>query len=566
LSDQSFLIIVAVIVGFLGGLGTLFFEWSIELLHHFFFEIVPHLVGNPKWLVILIPAFGAFFLAPLIYFFPAEAKSDGVPATMEAVALKRGIIKVRTISTRMVASAITLGSGGSAGKEGPIIQIGASIGSAVGQFFKVSGERMRVLVGCGAAAGIASIFNAPIAGVLFALEVVLGEFNLHSFSPIVISSVVATAVSRAWLIEGSALKLPPYVLFSYWEIVFYAVLGIAAGVVSVCFTRALYGMEKIFEHRAPLKSHWRPILGGLAVGCIGFFYPEVLGCTYTPITEAIQGEFIWQTMLALLAFKIIGTAFTLGSGGSGGILYPSLFMGAMVGGVVGHMFHVLAPGIAPSAGGYALVGMGAVLGAAIQAPMAAIMLAFEVTNSYAVILPMMTACVMGSMIHRRIMRHSIYTMSLVERGIDISAGREMGILTSLTVGDVMCREVPKISGSLPYKEVLSRCLKGQCNYLYTTDEQDNLQGVISFQDLKEFVYEDQLQGLVLARDLANHDVVFVTPDETLASSLNKFSYIDVEELPVVDGNDGLRRLQGVITRNELMRIYRKEMLKRVLIK
>ena len=183
LSDQTFLIIVAVIVGFLGGLGSIFFEMLIELGQHFFFDIFPNLLGDPTWLVILIPAFGAFFLAPLIYFFPVEAKSDGVPATMEAVALKRGIIKVRTFSTRMLASAITLGSGGSAGKEGPIIQIGASIGSAVGQFFKVSGERMRVLVGCGAAAGLASIFNAPIAGVLFALEVVLGEFNLHSLEP-----------------------------------------------------------------------------------------------------------------------------------------------------------------------------------------------------------------------------------------------------------------------------------------------------------------------------------------------------------------------------------------------
>jgi CIC family chloride channel protein len=465
----------------------------------------------------------------------------------------------------MVASAITLGSGGSAGKEGPIIQIGASIGSAVGQFFKVSGERMRVLVGCGAAAGLAAIFNAPIAGVLFALEVVLGEFNLHSFSPIVISSVVATAVSRAWLMDGAALKLPPYQLFSPWEIAFYAVLGLAAGVVSVCFTKALHGMEHLFERYAPFKTHWQPILGGLGVGAIGLFYPQILGCAYSPITQAIQGDFLWQTMIALLVLKIIGTAFTLGSGGSGGILYPCLFLGAMLGGVFGHFYNVLAPGIAPSAGGYALVGMGAVLGAAVQAPMAAIMMGFELTNSYAVILPMMTACVLASVIHRRLMQHSIYTQALVDRGIDISAGREMGILTSLTVRDVMSRDVSKIPANLPYNEVVRRCLQGQGNYLYTTDEDDNLEGVISFQDIKEFVYDDQLHGLVFARDLANRDVVFVTPDETLASSLNKFSYIDMEELPVVVSNDGDRRLQGVITRTELMKIYRQEMLKRVMI-
>ncbi len=565
LSDQTFLIIVAVIVGFLGGLGSIFFEWMIEFGQHFFFEIVPDLVGDPKWLVILIPAFGAFFLAPLIYFFPVEAKSDGVPATMQAVALKGGIIKVRTFMTRMLASAITLGSGGSAGKEGPIIQIGASIGSAVGQFFKVSGERMRVLVGCGAAAGLAAIFNAPIAGVLFALEVVLGEFNLHSFSPIVISSVVATAVSRAWLTDGAALKLPPYELFSYWEIFFYAMLGIAAGIVSVCFTKALHGAEKLFERYAPVKTHWQPILGGLGVGIIGFFYPQILGCAYSPITEAIQGNFLWQTLTALLALKIMATALTLGSGGSGGILYPCLFMGAVLGSIFGYVFQMLAPGIVPTAGGYALVGMGAVLGAAVQAPMAAIMMGFELTGSYAVILPLMTACVIATVVHRRLMHHSIYTQALVDRGIDISAGREMGILTTLTVRDVMSRQVPKIRGTLPYNEVVRLCLKGQGNYLYTTDDEENLEGVISFQDIKEFVYDDQLNGLVFARDLANRDVVYVTPEETLASSLNKFSYIDMEELPVVGSDGGFRRLLGIITRTELMKIYRKEMLKRVMI-
>jgi CIC family chloride channel protein len=302
------------------------------------------------------------------------------------------------------------------------------------------------------------------------------------------------------------------------------------------------------------------------VGGIGFFYPEVLGCAYTPITQAIQGDFIWQTLVALLVLKIIGTSFTLGSGGSGGILYPCLFIGAALGGILGHLFNVLAPGIAPAAGGYALVGMGAVLGAATQAPMAAIMMGFELTNTYAVILPLMTSCVIASVVHRRLMRHSIYTQSLVDRGIDISAGREMGILTGLTVKDVMSRQVSKIPGTLPYNKVMELCLTGQGNYLYTTDEYDNLEGVISFQDIKEFVYDDQLNGLVFARDLANSDVVFVTPEESLASSLNKFSYIDMEELPVVISGDGNRRLAGVITRSELMKIYRQEMLKRVMIK
>jgi CIC family chloride channel protein len=241
-------------------------------------------------------------------------------------------------------------------------------------------------------------------------------------------------------------------------------------------------------------------------------------------------------------------------------------MGATLGGGFGLIFNILAPNIAPHAGGYALVGMGAVLGAAVQAPMAAIMMGFELTGSYAVILPLMTSCVLATVVHRRLMRHSIYTQVLIDRGIDISAGREMGILTNLTARDVMNPQVSKIPHTLPYNKVMQLFLTGQGNYLYTTDEDDNLEGVISFQDIKEFVYDDQLNGLVYAKDLANTDVVYVTPDETLASSLNKFSYIDMEELPVVASGDGFRRLLGVITRNELMKIYRQEMLKRVMIK
>jgi CIC family chloride channel protein len=210
--------------------------------------------------------------------------------------------------------------------------------------------------------------------------------------------------------------------------------------------------------------------------------------------------------------------------------------------------------------------MGAVLGAAIQAPMTAIMMGFELTNSYSVILPLMTSCVIATAVHRRLMHHSIYSQALVDRGIDISAGREMGILTNLTARDVMNHQVSKIPGTLPYNEVMQLFLREPGNYLYTTDEDDNLEGVISFQDIKEFIYDDQLNGLVYARDLANTDVVYVTPDETLASSLNKFSYIDMAELPVVAASDdGFRRLLGVITRNELMKIYRQEMLKRVMI-
>lgn len=564
-SDQTFLIAAAVVVGVVVGGGTLLFEQALLYSSKFFWVLLPAWLGNQTVFMVLVPCLGALLLVPFIMFFPKDATTDGVPATIEAVALHNGLMRWSNSFLRMIMSAITLGSGGSAGSEGPIIQIGSALASGVGQFLRVSGNRLRVIVGCGAAAGLASIFNAPIAGVLFALEVVLGEFNVHSFSPIVIASVTATAFSRAFGSHGHGLWVLPYELFSPWEIGLYALMGAFMGCISVAFIKTMQKMEDFFKHRIPVPKALKPALGGLCVGLIGLFYPQVYGYSYDPITQAISGKFTFMTLAALVMFKIVATSFTLGSGGSGGILCPSLFLGAVGGSAGGAAFKYFFPQIVSDPGGYGVVGMGAMLGAAIQAPMTAIIMIFELTNVYSVILPMMTACITATLVQKKIVKGSIYTLSLARKGIDINAGREMGILSGLHVEDIMETSVIAIPAATPYETILGRCLKGGADYLYVVDEKGNLEGVISFSDLKEFVFEESLRNLILAKDLCNSDVVFVTPDESLASALNKFSFIDMEQLPVVERSNGSHMLKGMIGRSHLLNAYRQEMLKHSLI-
>ncbi len=565
ISDQTFLIVLAVIVGIVVGGGSFLYAKMLELSSAFFWRILPDWGGNSRVSVIFVPCVGALLLWPLIRLFPKDATKDGVPATMEAVALKSGFMRWSNSLLCMVMSAITLGSGGSAGSEGPIIHIGSALASGVGQLLRISGNRLRVIVACGAAAGVASIFNAPIAGVLFALEVVMGEFNVHSFSPIVISSVVATAFSRAFIAHGVSLRVLPYEVFNAWEIIFYALMGALAGLVSSGFIKTMQAMEHFFKHRVKLQKGLKPVCGALVVGMIGFFHPQVFGYSYEPITAAISGKFVLSTLLILVGLKIVATAFTLGSGGSGGILCPSLFLGAMLGTACGVVFKHFFPYTVGDPGGYGVVGMGAMLGAVVQAPMTAIIMIFELTNTYTVILPMMTACIIASQVQKSILSGSIYTLSLVHKGIDIEAGREMGILTGLRVRDAMETGAARIASNAPYKAVLSQCLSGACNYLYVVDDGDSLDGVISFSDLKEFVFEEGFVNLVLAKDLANPDFVYVTPDESLASALNKFSFIDMEQLPVVELTNGDKSIKGVISRTHLLNAYRQEMLRRALI-
>lgn len=560
-AEHGFMVVLALLVGCLGGVGAVLFRKLIAAVQELAWNGTPVTVelvrDHTAWQVVLIPAVGGLVVGPLVWFFAREARGHGVPEVMEAVAMRGGIIRPRLVVVKSLASAVSIGTGGSVGREGPIVQIGSALGSSIGQLLRVSGARLRTLVGCGAAAGIAATFNAPIAGPLFAAEVILGEFNVAQFTPIVISSVIATVISRHYLGDIPAFAVPEYAMTSPWELGIYAVLGIGAAFVGVGFVRALYLTEDVVE-RLAVPPWLTAALGGAAVGCIGFLHPEVLGVGYESIESALRGDLAVMLLATLLILKVLATSLTLGSGGSGGVFAPSLFIGAMAGGAVGGVAHRWLPEIAASPGAYALVGMGAVVAATTHAPLTAILIIFELTSDYKIIVPLMAACMLSTLIAVRLRRDSIYTVKLLRRGVDIRRGRDLNVLRSLKVADVMSPEVATISADTPVGELITRVTEHPHAYLYVVGPDHRLDGVIVLQEIRAALPQIEEAARLVAWDLARTDLSTLSPDQNLDAVLRIFAGKNREELPVAQ--DG--RLVGVLTRQHLLDAYNEELLKR----
>jgi CIC family chloride channel protein len=562
-SEYTVTTVLGVFIGLLGGFGAVGFRYLIRAFQGIFYGSGPDLVKIVSSMTcywkVLIPAIGGSIVGPLIFFLAREAKGHGVPEVMEAVAMRSGIIRKRLVIIKTLASAICIGSGGSVGREGPIVQIGSAIGSALGQVLKVSGNRLRNLVGCGAAAGIAATFNAPIAGSIFALEVILGELEIGTFGPIVLASVMATVVSRAFLGNYPAFNIPKYELVSLWEIPAYIVMGFLAGLVALLFTKFLYKSEDLWEDlKAP--EYIKPAIGGFAIGALSLFLPQILGVGYETITAALLGKLPWILLFTLVFAKIVATSLTIGSGGSGGIFAPSLFIGAMMGGLYGHVIHHLFPAVTASSGAYSLVGMGAVVAGTTHAPITAILILFELTGEYRIILPLMMACVLSTLTARQLMRESIYTMKLIRRGINIRAGKEASILKSLLVGDFMTGDTMVVPENMPLNSVLNLIKKTPHSYFPVLNQSKELVGIISLRDIRHTLLEDSLAGLIIVKDIMREDVITLTADQNLYDAMEKFNLKDFGQLPVVDSGNP-KRVVGMLTRANLMNAYNKAVLK-----
>ena len=395
-NEIAFGVTLAVLVGVIAGFGAVLFWKMIEASSWLFFkEGAIALAPLGRYYVILIPAIGGLIFAPLIYFLAREAKGEGPPEVMEAVAVERGRIRWQVTPIKVLVSSICIGSGGSVGREGPIVQIGASAGSTIGQWFRVSDEWLKTLVLCGAAGGISATFNAPLAGIIFALEVIAGRFMTPRFGYIVISSVAANVIAHIFLFSEAhptSFVMPQYSIVSYWELLLYALLGVVTAFVALGFMRFFYKTEDIFA-RLKVPEYLKPAIGGLLIGLIGLYYPQVFGVGYGihyepggilaqsgAVDQALAGQIGLSTLVAILLLKMLATSFTLGSGGSGGVFAPSLFIGAMLGGIFGVGVHYLFPGISASSGAYALVGMGAFFAVAVRGPITAIIILFELFN------------------------------------------------------------------------------------------------------------------------------------------------------------------------------------------
>ncbi|NLE77179.1 MAG: CBS domain-containing protein [Chloroflexi bacterium] len=561
-SENLVVLALAVTAGLGVGLANIIFHYLIVFFENLAFgRGAEWLSALGPYYVILLPALGALLVGPLVIRLAPEAKGHGVPEVMEAVALRGGRIRPIVAVVKSVASAITIGSGGSAGREGPIVQIGSALGSTLGQALGLSDRRIRTLVACGAAGGISATFNAPIAGVIFAVEVILGEIEVSSLSTVLISSVTAAVLSRAVFGNSPVFVVPEYALVSPLEMVFYLGLGILAALVGIVFVRVLYGAEDLFD-RIRLSRYLKPALGGLLVGVIGLFYPQVFGVGSPTVGVSLLGEMGMGLALALLAAKIVATALTLGSGSSGGIFAPSLYMGAMLGAGFGQAVHRLFPTLTAGSGAYAMVGMAAVFTAAARAPLTSIMILFEMTDDYRIILPLMLACTVSTLLARALHRESIYTEKLVRRGVRLERGRDIDVMQGIEIGEVMTTHPETASAQWPYGELAGRFALSHYNGFPVLDEGGALAGVVTLRDYERAVAQE-LPPATKVRDIATTTSLLVAyPDEAVWVALKRMGVRDVGQLPVVDRQNP-KRLVGWIRGADIIRAYDKAIARRV---
>jgi len=556
------MIIIAIIIGVIAGYAAVGIRFLIEEFSHLSYPgdgtVLENIMNTPWYLIILVPTIGGLIVGPLIYFFAPEAKGHGVPEVMQAILLKGGKIRPRVAAVKALASAITIGTGGSVGREGPIIQIGSSIGSTVGQLFKVPQRKLKTLVACGAAAGIAAAFNAPIAGALFAVEIILMDFAVAQFSPIVISAVMATVISHSYEGNLAAFSVTPYEYASPYELGFYFILGAACGLVSYLFIKVLYYSEDFFDEKVKIPEYFKPVIGGVGIGVMALLFPQVMGVGYDSINSALHGEMIWYVALGLVFLKIISTSLTLGSGGSGGIFAPSLFMGAMLGYFVGDLANQFFPDITANPGAYALVAMGGLVAGTTRAPITAIIIVFELTYDYEIILPLMITSIVSLIVSSYLSRESIYTLKLLLRGISIKEGTETNVMESIIVKNVYNKDYTAIEVSDHFSKVVNTVLSGKGVEFPVVNKNNNIIGIISMNDLKELLFEkDSLNSLLIAGDLANTDFKVLTPEDNCKQALEIMREHDFEAIPIVEAFNS-KIIIGMIWRKDIQDAYQVE--------
>ncbi len=554
------LLVLALTVGTGAGLGAVAFRYLILWFTMLFsghadYGGVGH-APNPLvpwlgiWFVVLAPVVGGLLYGPLIDLFAREARGHGVPEVMLAVAERGGRIRPQVAVIKSLASAICLGCGGSVGREGPIVQIGSALGSALGQALRVPESRLRLLVACGAAGGISATFNAPIAGVIFALELILRDFEANSFGVVVLASVVADVIGRAVFGSAAFLTLPAFAMTSLWEYLLYAGLGVCAAFAGVAFIRVLYGCEDLSDRLWRGPEWLRPAAGGLLLGLLLLALPEMYGVGYPALERSIRGEYVVGFLLILLVGKILATSLTIGIGGSGGVFAPSLFMGAMLGSAYGQVMGWALPEVVGPAGAYGLVGMGAVFAAAARAPITSVLIIFELTGEYQIILPLMFAVVLSTGFANLLSRDTIYTLKLWRRGIDITRGRGPNLMQMLTVGEAM-RSVPEpVAHDHSLAEVIARFADEGVEALPVVDGRGRYRGTVVARRVEQEMRDSAVDHR--AGDAAQKMATLVA-SQTLEEALAELVRSDAPGLPVVDPER--QAIIGWLTHQDVLRVY-----------
>ncbi|MFZ0414852.1 MAG: chloride channel protein [Candidatus Acidiferrales bacterium] len=508
-----------------------------------------------------IPVIGGLIVGLMAKYGSDKIKGHGIPEAMEAVLTTRSRIEAKVAILKPLSAAIAIGTGGPFGAEGPIIQTGGAVGSLVGQFVATTAAERKVLLACGAGAGMAATFNTPIAGVILAIELLLFEFRGRSFIPLVIASTLATSVRAILLGQRSMFSMDPSVVFDPLHgLPYYLVLGVICGFAAVGFTKLLYWVEDLFD-RLPINDLWHPAIGAFFLGVIGFFIPRVLGVGYDTISAILHDNLALQVLLLLMIFKSLALVISLGSGTSGGLLAPMFMSSAALGGAFAMGINHFIPGAHLSPGAYALVAMGAVFGAAARATFTLIVFAFEITRDYNSVLPLMITCVIADMIAIRYLPSSIMTEKLTRRGLTVPTDFEVSVLSVVKVSEVMRTDVPSISPELTVAEVADRMGRGDPAFNMTQglpicEADGKLTGIVTQGDLLRALKIDP-SGKIKVIDAGGQKPVVAYPDERALDALYRMLQNNIGRLPVVS-RDGSQKLVGYLNRSSILSAWTRQ--------
>ncbi|MEV6610782.1 chloride channel protein [Kutzneria sp. NPDC051319] len=562
--SRTGIVVLAVVIGAGAGLGAIVFRWLIGSFTRLFSGHADYSVAGGQahpwlpwlgpWFLLLAPVVAGLLYGPLVHRFAPEARGHGVPEVMYAVAKRGGRIAPQVTVVKALASAMCIGSGGSVGREGPIVQIGSAWGSALGRVFRLPESRLRVLVACGAAGGIAATFNAPLTGPFFAMELILRDFAVESFGAVVLASVTASVIGRAAFGSTAFLELPAFSVRSPWEYLLFVLLGAVVGGIGVLFTKVLYWIEDLCDWAWRFPEWLRPAVGGLLLGGLLLLLPQMYGVGYPVLQNAVEGKYVLGLLVLLLVGKIVATSLTIGIGGSGGVFAPSLFIGAMAGTAFGEIAHAVLPGIAGSPGVYGLIGMGAAFAGAARAPITAVIVLFELTGEYTIILPLMAAIVIATLVSRTLSRDSIYTLKLRRRGIDLDARPEPAVLAGMTVATVV-EDLPEpLDEQTDLRTAAHALALSGHGILPVVGADGRYHGCVTARAVAEALGDEQSRDHTVA-DLAELPPL-VTCASPLPEALGALVSAQGTGLPVLD--DEATELVGWLTHQSLLRALQPE--------
>lgn len=563
-TQEILFLFFCLLIGCLAAGGALAFRALIEVGQWFLwppgFNFLQKVVVAPWWWKLLLPTLAGLAIGPVVTYWAPQVRGPGVPEVIEAAALRDGYIAPRVTFLKPLCTALVISAGGSVGREGPVVHIGSALGSNLAQVLRLNPERTRISLACGAAAGIAATFNAPFAGTMFAVEIILADLQIAYLSHIVLASVVATVISRQFLGDFPTVAVPHFAFDHPGELVLHLILGALAGLAALLLIRGVFAADTLIS-KLPGPDWIKPGLGGFLLGLLGILSPYVLGVGYDAINLMLAGEIALTAGVVILGLKYLATVVCLGSGMSGGIFAPSLVVGAALGTTLALTSQLLLPQLTLHGGDYVLVGMGAVVSGATLAPITAILTIFELTNTYRIIVPSMVACIASMLVVRYLYGYSIYETKLLRRGVNIVRGHEVHILRSLKVKDHFRTDMEVLYENTPLEEILRRADASHYPFFVVLNDQEELAGVLTLWDLRHALpYADELGHLVVAGEVMTKEVVTVFPYDNFETALDKLEKHNFHYLPVVLPW-APRKVNGVLHIDDVLSAYSQKVLR-----